>query len=92
MRLITWQDFELLVDLVFSASGWRRTGPIGRTQKMVDLELELPTTGERAFIQAKSRTNKTQFGDYLEQFAQADHFDSMFYVCKRHGVTLRGES
>ncbi|MBI1213642.1 MAG: hypothetical protein GC190_19460, partial [Alphaproteobacteria bacterium] len=24
MRLLTWQDFELLVDLVFSASGWRR--------------------------------------------------------------------
>ena len=26
MRLLTWQDFELLVDLVFSASGWRRVG------------------------------------------------------------------
>ena len=24
MRLLTWQDFELLVDLVFSRSGWRR--------------------------------------------------------------------
>ena len=23
MRLLTWQDFELLVDLVFSTSGWR---------------------------------------------------------------------
>jgi hypothetical protein len=80
MRLLTWQDFELLIDLIFSASGWRRTGQVGRTQKMVDLELELPTTGERAFVQVKSRTSTTQFRDYLEQFAQADHFDRMFYV------------
>lgn len=32
MQLLTWQDFELLVDLVFSASGWRRTGVVGKTQ------------------------------------------------------------
>ena len=37
MRLLTWQDFELLVDSIFSASGWRRIGVIGRVQKTVDL-------------------------------------------------------
>jgi len=31
MRLMTWQDFEMLVDLVFSTSGWRRLGVVGRT-------------------------------------------------------------
>jgi len=25
MQLLTWQDFEVLVDLVFANSGWRRT-------------------------------------------------------------------
>ena len=44
MRLLTWQDFELLVDLVFSTSGWRRVSQVGRTQKTVDLELILPST------------------------------------------------
>ncbi len=32
-RLLEPQDFELLVDLVFSTSGWRRVGVVGGTQK-----------------------------------------------------------
>jgi hypothetical protein len=39
MLLLTWQDFELLVDLVFANSGWRRVGQLGKTQKTVDIEL-----------------------------------------------------
>ena len=31
MRLIAWRDFELLVDPVFSQSGWRRVGATGGT-------------------------------------------------------------
>jgi hypothetical protein len=42
MCLLTPQDFELLVDLSFSASGWRRIGPVGKNQKTVDFELVLP--------------------------------------------------
>ncbi len=29
--LLTWQDFELLVDLIFANSGWRRLGALGKT-------------------------------------------------------------
>ena len=29
MRLLTFRDFETLVDLVFSTSGWRRVGVVG---------------------------------------------------------------
>ena len=45
MRLLGWQDFELLVDLVFTTSGWRRVGVVGKTQKTLDLDLVLPSTG-----------------------------------------------
>lgn len=55
MGLLTWQDFELLVDLVFSSSGWKRTGATGGVQNTVDIELILPSTQERAFVQVKSR-------------------------------------
>jgi hypothetical protein len=58
MRRLTWQDFELLVELTFSASGWRRIGVVGRTQRTVDIELLLPTTGERAFVQVKSQASQ----------------------------------
>ncbi|WP_034885546.1 hypothetical protein [Ensifer aridi] len=80
MRLLTWQDFELLVDLVFSASGWRRVGVIGRVQKTVDLELVLPTTGERAFVQVKSQASNASLQDYTERFDQAALYDRMFFV------------
>ena len=35
MHLLTWKDFELLVDLVFANSGWRRVGVVGKTQKTI---------------------------------------------------------
>lgn len=94
MRLLTWQDFELLVDLVFSSSGWRRVGAVGRTQKTVDLELVLPTTGERAFVQIKSAAGQSELRDYAERFAASAAYDRMFFVwhtgdigVERDGVT-----
>jgi hypothetical protein len=80
MHLLPWQDFELLVDLVFSNSGWRRTGQVGKTQKTVDIELMLPTTGERAFVQIKSSARKQDLDDYLERFKNSDAYDKMFFV------------
>jgi hypothetical protein len=53
MKLLGPRDFETLVDLVFSTSGWRRQGVVGKTQKTLDLDLILPSTGERAFVQVK---------------------------------------
>jgi hypothetical protein len=70
----------LLIDLVFSNSGWRRTGQVGKTQKTVDIELMLPTTGERAFVQIKSSARKQDLNDYLERFKNSDAYDKMFFV------------
>jgi hypothetical protein len=80
MRLLTWQDFELLVDLVFTNSGWRRLGQVGKTQKMVDIELLLPTTGERAFVQVKSHAGKRDLADYLDRLKNSAGYDRMFFV------------
>ncbi|MFC0190741.1 hypothetical protein [Aureimonas pseudogalii] len=91
MRLLTWQDFELLVDLIFSASGWRRIGVVGRVQKTVDLELLLPTTGERAFVQIKSQANAASLRDYVARFEQADLYDRMFFVWHTGNVPVDRE-
>jgi hypothetical protein len=88
MRLLTWQDFELLVDLIFSASGWRRVGVVGRMQKTVDLELVLPTTGERALVQIKSQANANNLRDYAKRFDQSDLYDRMFFVWHSGSVPL----
>jgi len=80
MRLLTWQDFELLVDLVFSSSGWRRISELGRTQKTIDLELILPSTRERAFVQVKSKATAAALNDYAERLAATEAYDRMFFV------------
>jgi len=80
MRLLTWQDFELLVDLVFSTTGWRRVSVVGRTQKTVDIELVLPSTNERAFIQVKSQASPATLKDYSERLDAMDTYDRMFFV------------
>ncbi|MBA4801831.1 MAG: hypothetical protein H2040_08190 [Euryhalocaulis sp.] len=79
IRTLTPKDFELLVDLVIGRLGWRRTGAVGGPQKTVDLEIEQPLTGERAFVQVKSRSNQSELDDYVQRF-EAFGTDRMFYV------------
>lgn len=99
MRLLTWQDFEVLVDLAFSTSGWRRVSQVGRTQKTVDMELVLPSTAERAFVQVKSQATAASLDDYVARLSHNDAYDRMFFVwhtgdlaeeCDLGGVTLLG--
>lgn len=79
MRLLGPRDFELLVDLVFTTSGWRRVGTVGKTQKTLDLDMVLPSTGERAFVQVKSRTTPAELTEYMTAF-QDSLYTRMFYV------------
>ncbi len=90
MRLLTWQDFELLVDLVFSTSGWRRVSQVGRTQKTVDLELILPSTAERAFVQVKSQATSAALNDYVARLVEAEAYDRMFFVWHTGDIAEEG--
>ncbi len=92
LQLLTWQDFELLVDLVFSNSGWRRTGQIGKTQKTVDIELILPVTGERAFVQIKSSTQKQDLAIYQERLLESALYARMFFVWHSGDISQIPES
>lgn len=79
IRLLTWQDFELFVDLVFAHGGWRRVSVLGGTQKTVDLELLHPLTGERGIVQVKARTDRMELEAYAESLT-AHGADRCFYV------------
>lgn len=76
-----WADFETMVDLNFARSGWQRVTAVGGSQKDVDLILEQPTTGEKAFVQVKSRAGQKVFDDYLQRFQNDGSFHRMFFVC-----------
>jgi len=79
MTLLEPKDFELLVDLVFTNSGWRRINVVGKTQKTLDLDLILPSTGERALVQVKSETSSRELAEYQ---ARIDYslYHRMFFV------------
>jgi hypothetical protein len=79
VKLLQPRDFELLVDLIFTSSGWRRITELGRTQKTLDLAVELPSTGEQAWIQVKSETSKDQLATYAEKL-DALPYGRLFYV------------
>ena len=80
IKLLQPRDFETLVDLVFSTSGWRRQGEVGRTQKTLDIDLLLPSTGERAFVQIKSHTTSSELGEYEAQLGGSSLYEKMFFV------------
>lgn len=81
VRMLSAKDFELLVDLLFTTSGWRRLGDLGRTQDTVDFDLILPSTRERAFVQIKSKTSSGELAEYVAKLGErADLYRRMFYV------------
>lgn len=96
--MLSWRNFEVLVDLIFAQSGWRRMSQTGGSQETVDIELMLPSTGERAFVQVKSRTNQKQLEEYISKFEGRSE-SRMFYayhttntdlVCSDERISLIG--
>lgn len=83
-----WADFELLVDLIFARSGWRRLSTVGGSQKDIDLALEQPTTGERAFVQVKSKATPAVLQAYIARFQADSTYQRMFFVCHSPHGTL----
>jgi len=83
MKMLTPEDFELLVELIFSSSGWQRLGSTGKTKKTVDIELLMPVTGERAFVQVKSTANRQTLDAYVEELEKhrdAGAYSKMFFA------------
>ena len=75
-----WNDFELLVDLIFSQAGWQRISVLGKTEKDIDLDIFSPVTQKRAFVQVKSTTTATEIERYRETFNQHQQYDEMYFV------------
>lgn len=94
IQLLDSRKFETLVDLVFASSGWRRQGEVGGAQKTKDIELVLPTTGEKAFVQIKAKTNSTELEQYIERLDEMeayDKYDRMFFVYHTGSVATDDE-
>lgn len=77
-----WGDFELLVDLIFTNSGWQRVSRLGKDQKSLDLELYSPATGRRAFVQVKSQADPSAFIESVNAFEE-HRLDEMYFICHK---------
>ncbi|WP_394206056.1 hypothetical protein [Shewanella waksmanii] len=75
-----WSDFELLIDLIFSQSGWQRISVLGKTEKDIDLDVFSPVSQKRAFVQVKSTTNSNQFNEYCEIYKEYKQYNEMYFV------------
>ena len=80
IRQLHWQDFELLIDLIFSRSGWRRISRLGGTLKDHDLLLEQPITAERISVQVKSTASQKVLDRYAKSFNDNEVADRLFFI------------
>ena len=81
IQSLTWKDFELLVELIFSNSGWQKTTKTGGNQKTTDLDLKNPITGEQIWVQVKSFSNPAVFKEYKKKHeTEKGSFTTMYYV------------
>ena len=87
---LTWKDFELLVDLIFTHAGWQRTSVVGSTQKTIDITMISPVTGNRAFVQVKSKASMSNFESYIEEYREMDEFDEMYFVVHTKDGSFEG--
>ena len=76
-----WADFEVLADLLLGRSGWRRVSALGGTQADVDLVVEQPATGERGFVQVKSRATQGVLDASIAAYRASGAYARMFFVC-----------
>jgi hypothetical protein len=81
IKTLDWADFETMVDIIFARSGWHRASAIGGTQKIVDLVLEQPTTGERAAVQVKSSANQRILDGFISSADEGGKFQRLFFAC-----------
>lgn len=82
ITLLHPKEFELLVELIFRQSGWRRVSVLGESLKDIDLELEDPITLDRYMVQVKSESNVKEFKEYAARYNEQykDKFRYFYYV------------
>lgn len=88
IKNLSWQDFELLVDLLFANAGWKRMGVLGKTEKYIDIDLLVPVNGKRAFVQIKSSSTQEELDEYIEKFESIGIYSEMYYVVHTAPNTL----
>jgi hypothetical protein len=81
IRRLSWSDFEQLVDLALSRSGWVRVSELGKMEKDVDLVVEQPLTGARMAVQVKSSATQAVVDEYARRLDARSADEQLMLVC-----------
>jgi len=85
-----YKDFEALVDLILSRTGWSRLAKLGGVTEGIDIAVENPAADEIAFVQVKSSANQTILDDYVSRFNdQRDYYARMIFAVNAGGKMHR---
>ena len=79
VKKLTWRDFEILIDLIFTNSGFKRISEVGGKQKSIDIVFQSPVSNERYFVQVKSASEKELFESFMHNISEQE-FDKFYYV------------
>jgi hypothetical protein len=75
------KDFEVLVDLILSRTGWARLAKLGGATEGIDVEAENAASGEIAFVQVKSAATQAVLDEYVSRFNdRRDHYKRMIFA------------
>jgi hypothetical protein len=74
VKRLSPKDFEQLIDLILTRTGWARISTLGKTREGIDVEVENLTAGEIAFVQVKSSATQDVLNDYVERFRKRREF------------------
>jgi hypothetical protein len=75
------KDFEVLIDLILSRTGWARLAKLGGATEGIDIEVENASSEEIAFVQVKSSANQYVLDDYVSRFTdRRDRYKRMIFA------------
>jgi hypothetical protein len=75
------KDFEVLVDLILSRTGWVRLAKLGGVTEGIDVEVENASSDEIAFVQVKSSATQTILDEYVSKFNdRRERYDRMIFA------------
>ena len=79
LKELHWKDCEILTDLIFIQTGWRRVSMQGGTMEFTDMEYFDLINNEKYAVQIKSGAKKKDFEIYEEKLGNRG-FRKLFFV------------
>jgi len=90
IEALHWRDYEILVDMVFRATGWTRDSVLGKQEKGYDLMLREAITSDRYVVQVKSQAGRAEVEEIAAMFPP-DLCRRVFFVVHTPAPDLRDD-